>query len=478
MHPVISIPTIFPVACHTDNIGKNSTFVAIEGYCDNGIRYIQKAIENGASTIVMRHDTVLDTSLYNYMVTHEVTIHRVENPRKELALLSAQAADYPAKNLKIIGITGTKGKTTTAFLLEHILNKAGYKTALISSAQNRINEVNFSASLIPPQPDYLHQFLKVCMKNNIDYVIMEVAAQALTLHRVEGIVFSGIIFTNFSHEHLEFYSNLEEYFVAKTQIFNQAQPYSPILINYDNKWCARLCDNNQSVFPYSLIKTLSAGFYGSYDSSKLDTIALTTHYLHNKLNLVCPTLFGFYNAYNILAATSMALSLNIPISTIENAIQSFEGVPGRLQKHILSNGAQCFIDYAHNPDSFVAVLTTLRALTPYLIVLFGAGGGRDKTKRPIMGAIATQIADRVIITSDNPRLEDPQIIAEDIKAGIALEMSHKVIIELDRKKAIEIAYQYSNTESIIALLGKGPHEYQIIGTCKEYFSERSIVENL
>ena len=198
MNAILNLPDIFPVTCHTDFVGQNSCFVAIEGYVENGITYIKTAIEKGARTIVVHHTVLLDDELSAFITEHNVIVKRVDNTRKALADLSAQAAGFPAKKLKIIGITGTKGKTTTSFLLEHILQSAGYKTALISSAQNRICGHNFSAPLTTPQPDYLQQFLKQCVDSDVDYVVMEVAAQALTLHRVEGITFFGLIFTNFS----------------------------------------------------------------------------------------------------------------------------------------------------------------------------------------------------------------------------------------------------------------------------------------
>ncbi|HLW72422.1 MAG TPA: UDP-N-acetylmuramoyl-L-alanyl-D-glutamate--2,6-diaminopimelate ligase, partial [Candidatus Babeliales bacterium] len=391
--------------------------------------------------------------------------------------LSAQAAGFPAQKLKIIGITGTKGKTTTSFLLEHILQSAGYKTALISSAKNRICGYNFSAPLTTPQPDYLQQFLKLCVDNNVDYVVMEVAAQALTLHRVEGIIFCGIIFTNFSLEHLEFYPTLDDYFKAKSLIFTMAADNAPLLINADDGHGVQLLVQHKTAQSYGF-NNICCGYIGTFISNPITMVAL--HVIHGDQgnNFMCPILFGAYNAYNVLAATSMAQELNIDIKTIQHALQNFAGVPGRLQEHLLPNGARCFIDYAHNPESFQAVLSTLRLLTQHLIVVFGAGGGRDKSKRPMMGNIASQIADIVVVTSDNPRLEDPAIIAADIIRGVSASLEHKIVRELDRKKAIESAYLFSDHGSIIVLLGKGPDEYQIIGTTKHYFSERHIVEQL
>ena len=504
----ISMPNTFPVACHTDFIGKDSIFVAIEGYADNGVNYIKKAIEKGARTIVVHHSTLLDAELSTFMQAHGVVVERVANTRKALADMSAHHAGYPAQKLKIIGITGTKGKTTTSFLLEHILHTAGYKTALISSAQNRINGIKFPAPLTTPQPDYLQQFLKLCVDNDVDYVVMEVAAQALTLHRVEGISFCGIIFTNFSHEHLEFYPDLTEYFRAKCLIFDMAAENAPILINQDNEYCAQLLMHNARLITFGFGQDCN-GYNGELIADTISNIALRVRagsiahstrvtrqncvkgflirgphsacnkeWGYNSYDFVCPSLFGKYNAYNVLAATSMALSLCVKEDVIGSALRTFAGVPGRLQEHHLPNGARCFIDYAHNPESFQAVLSTLRALTSQLIVVFGAGGGRDKSKRPMMGVIAADIADIVLVTSDNPRLEDAAVIAEDIVRDVPPTMRHKIVQELNRKKAIEYAYQLSDQGTIIALLGKGPDEYQIIGTTKHYFSEQNIVEQL
>ena len=481
MDAPFTMPCIFPVTCHTDFVGEGSTFVAIEGYADNGVRYIEDAIKKGARTIVVHSNSLLDDSLLNFISDKGIQLERVCNTRKALAHLSAQAAGNPAQKLKIIGVTGTKGKTTTTFLLEHILATAGYKTALISSVQNKIKNSIFKAPLTTPQPDYLQQFLRICLDSGVEYVVMEVAAQALSLHRVEGIAFCGVIFTNFSHEHLEFYDNLEHYFAAKCRIFSHLLPGAPALINSDNEFCAPLLEQlnlkNNFIVSYGFNSThaVSQGLCQA-DVSRGINVAIT--YNNKKILVLCTRLFGLYNAYNILAAATMALELKIDEEIIIHALEKFAGVPGRLQQNFLPNGAQSFIDYAHNPESFQAVLSTLRELTHHLIVVFGAGGGRDKLKRPIMGVIATTIADVVIITSDNPRFEDPQAIVEDIVADISESMRAKLIQELDRKKAIEYAYMVSESGSIIALLGKGPDEYQIVGSTKHYFSERSIIEQL
>ena len=273
----IVMPATFPVTCHTDFVGPQSIFVAIEGYADNGINYIKQAIEKGARTIVVHHTTVFGDELRAFIDAHSVVVEYVANTRKRLAELSAHQAGYPAQKLNIIGITGTKGKTTTSFLLEHIVATAGNKTALISSAQNRICGYNFPAPLTTPQPDYLQQFLKLCVENNVDYVVMEVAAQALTLYRVEGIVFCGIIFTNFSHEHLEFYPTLEDYFYAKTLIFGMAADDAPVLINGDDVRGAQLLLQHKNAVGYGFL-TQMRGYQGTYMSDPVQGINLQVQY--------------------------------------------------------------------------------------------------------------------------------------------------------------------------------------------------------
>lgn len=472
----IVLPLTFSVAAHTDFVGKNSIFVAIEGYAESGTNYIKIAIDRGARVIVVQKDAVISEDIRVYCKQHGVAIRTVVDAREALADLSAQHAGFPAQKLKIIGVTGTKGKTTTAFVLEHILRTAGYKTALISSAENHILDHTFSAPLTTPQPDYLQQFLKVCVEHDVDYVVMEVAAQALSLHRVKGIEFDGVIFTNFSHEHLEFYRTLEDYFQAKCLIFSKIKTGTPIVVNYDNQW-SHLIAARYAAVGYGF-SAHGVRYHGFDFTDYMQSIKFSLIRERHKMKFNCPVLFGYYNGYNILSAVSMALELGLCPRTIEQAIQSFTGVPGRLQQTLLPNGARSFIDYAHNPDSFNAVLSALRPLTHQLIVVFGAGGARDKTKRPIMGFIASNIADVVILTSDNPRQEDPQDIINDIRAGIISMNNNKIIVELDRKVAIQTAYGLSSKGSIIALLGKGPDEYQIIGTTKHCFSESSIVKEL
>lgn len=476
MSNAINFPLHFPVACHTDNVGPGSTFVAIQGMNVNGIQFIPEAINRGATCVVLEHGAVLPTSIEEIIQTNNITVKRVDNARLALAHMSAQAHGYPAQKLRIIGITGTKGKTTTSFLLEHIFRASGYKTALISTVKNSINGHNLPAPLTTPQPDYLHHFLSQCVNHNVEIVIMEVAAQALSLHRTAGITFDGALFTNFSLEHLEFYPSMESYFNAKTLLFKQCKPNAPLIINTDDLHGKKILNTYPNAISFSLHQ--QATNKGLINSSSDIGIHMEIMHKNKKFDLTCAQLFGEFNAYNILAAVTMALYFEVDSNKIAKALTTFPGVPGRLQKYTAPNGASYVIDYAHNPSSYEAVLSLLKNKTDHLIVIFGAGGKRDASKRPIMGAIAAQFADIIILTSDNPRDEDPIKIINDIACGVPEDKQHKIIREVDREQAIKIAYSHSKSGTIIAVLGKGTDEYQIIGTHKIPFSEASIIASL
>ncbi len=471
------LPTVFPVTCHTTHVGPGSTFVAIKGIKEDGITYIPEAVARGASRIVIEESVVLSSSIQELLTSKNIAPLRVANTRQALAELSAQALDYPARSLKIIGITGTVGKSTTVFLLEHVLKSAGYATARISSVTNSIKETLLPAPLTTPQPDYIQVFLDTCRRQNIEWIVMEVAAQALSLHRVDGIEFEAVIFTNFSREHGEFYPTLTDYFNAKKLILNQVKPGALVLLNNDDPHIAQLVCPQARVISYGLQATCS--YWAQVNQADLNGLDLTVYNSnHEELPLICPASCGYFNGYNILAATSCALRLGIAPHAIQQACRTFAGVPGRLTRFVLPNGATAFIDYAYNPSSFQAVLSTLRQLSSHIIVVFGAGGDRDVPRRPLMGAVAAQYADSIILTSDNPRSEDPMAIIQNIQAGISPENNHTVLIELDREQAIRHAYKLSGSKSIIALLGKGPDEFQLVKGIKYHFSEAAILQSL
>lgn len=470
----ITLPSIYPVTCHTDHVGPGSTFVAIKGFNQDGTAFIARAIEKGATSIVVQDDAVISADLLALLEKSGINLHRVTNARLALAQLTAQAWGFPARKLKIIGITGTKGKTTSAFLLEHILRESGHKTALVSTVYNSINQQIFPMKLTTPQPDYLHAFFAQCVHARVEYVVMEVAAQAMSMHRVEGIEFDGIIFTNFDKEHAEFYASQEEYFQAKAAILHQRKNDAPVVINAHDSWLKNVTQPDYITFG----KFSNATFQITTITDVQANISFEFVWKNAHLSVHCPALIGMFNVFNVAGVVALARALGISHESINNALQTFKKVPGRLESYRLPNGARCFIDYAHNSSSYVAVLSAMRPLTEHLIVVFGCGGDRDREKRPLMGEIAAHYADLVILTSDNPRSEDPHEIIAQIKSGINKAHANKILIEPDREGAIKKAYAHSRAGSIIMLLGKGPDEYQIIGTNKTRFSEAEIVRSL
>ncbi len=491
-----TFPTIYPVACHTDNVGQGTTFVALPGTKAHGVQFIIDAVNKGASSVVVPQDVQLEPDLISFLESRGVDLEYAINIRERFAELSAERNDYPADQLHIIGITGTKGKTTTSFIVRHMLHEAGFNTALIGTVHNQIGENILPQALTTPHADYLHVFLAECVREGITHVVIEVSAQALTLGRVHGIQFGGVIFTNFSQEHAEFYASQDDYFDAKCTIFKQIGITAPIVVNDDDEWHGHIadkhldegCDCEESCYLGNLMyvsKQDDADTDDGYQSKKYCDFRVIHSSMEEGLSLVvnnqelrCPKLVGIFNAYNIAMAFALCKDLGIDAETIKQSLETFPGVKGRMQTHQLPNGAQCIIDHAHTPSSFEAVLSTLRTHTKDLIAVFGIGGNRDTIKRPILGAIAAKYADIIVLTSDNPRNEEPENIIEDIKRGISADVMHKVQVILDREQAIKYAYSISQKGSIIALLAKGSDEYQEIKGVKYKFIEREIIERL
>ena len=436
------------VASHADQVVPGGTFVAIHGIKHNGADFIPRALERGAQRIVIQSGEELPRQTIALVEQYGASVLWVADARRILAELSAEAYGYPANKLKIIAVTGTKGKSTTVFLLEHILRTLGLSTALVSTVYNSINGVPLPPTgMTTPLPDYLHAFFAQCVSQDVEWVICEAAAQAFSMQRFAGMVFDAAIFTNFSQEHGEFYPTMDEYFAAKEQIITHLKAQAPLFINQNDRAVMRLVQK----YAPSILFSRDERFYAS-------------------------ELIGSFNEYNVTAAaTCVEHFFGFMADQINHALGNFVGVPGRLNRYVLQNGAQVVIDYAHNPSSYEAVLGALRPLTKDLIVVFGCGGDRDKAKRPIMGAIAARFADTLILTSDNPRGEDSAMIAQDIMEGVPGGV--EVVQLLDRKEAIEYAItKRSHRESMIVLLGKGPEEYQIIQGIKYPFSEKCIVQ--
>ena len=469
----IITPCVYPVTSHTDFVGKGSTFVAIPGKKLSGSAFISVALDKGATKIVVQKDMALDESLQALIKQHGATLQIVDDARKALAELSAEALGYPDKKLKIIAVTGTKGKTSTSYMIYHMLLSLGKRVALSSTIEKLIEKDLVKIPLTTPQPDQLHIFFDLCVQRNIEYVVVEISAQALSLHRVAGLTFEAGIFTNFSLEHLEFYKNMTEYFEAKEKLISLVRRPENMFLNIDDPCVLELHKKYPLCSTFSQ-EDKSATLYGW---SHFSDHGLQLHVkCDEKTYMFQAPMLGKFNAYNLLSALGVLRSLGIDLQDLMLSMMTLKKIPGRMEPYNLINGARCFIDYAHNPSSFEAVLSTLRSMTPHLIAVFGAGGNRDKQKRPMMGAIAQKYCDDIILTSDNPRDEDPSVIIQEIASGFSQQDSCNIYKELNRTTAIEFAYGLSKSKTIIAILGKGPDEYQIVGDLTFPFKERSIIK--
>lgn len=537
-----ALPKVFPVTCHTDFVGAGSTFVVIQGQQENGLKYLEVALQKGATSLVLEQNVVLTEQQKKVIKKYKISVEYVKNARAALAQLSAQAAGYPANTLKLLGVTGTKGKSSTVHMLYFLLQQKGYKVAQLGTVENKIHDTILPKNLTTPQPDYLHQFFKLCVESGVEYVVMEVAAQALTFKRLETLQFEGVIFTNLDREHGELYPDMEKYFETKCQLFDFVKPGGCVIVNQDDAWGKRILeleDPGSSRSLHSVRMTDSSqchseavklvnevGYDGNFQSRpsfqrqngsdgvessqeketeshdlrlrmtdsnqchsepvklinevgmRIQELKATTYFPFTNYFITPKNFPGFFNQQNSNGAITLLETLGISFSDLElqKLVDQIPALRGRLERYNLCNGAQVYIDYAHTPGSFLSLFKMVKGWNKKMCVVFGAGGGKDTSKRPLMGSIAAEYADLVVITSDNPRYENPEIIAQQIIAGIPEKQRNKVVIKLDRKEAIEYACHYSDQKWVILLLGKGPDEYQIIEDKKEYFSESLVLK--
>ncbi|MBE6059532.1 MAG: UDP-N-acetylmuramoyl-L-alanyl-D-glutamate--2,6-diaminopimelate ligase [Clostridium sulfidigenes] len=438
-------------------------FFAIGGFNVDGHNFISKAIENGAKTVVVEKDVTL---------VEGITFIKVENGRRALAIAASNFYNNPSKKMKIIGITGTNGKTTSAFMLKGILEAKGYKVGLIGTIANYIGNKEIHTEKTTPESLELQQLFKDMVDSDIDYCVMEVSSHSLDLDRVYGIEFSQGIFTNLTQDHLDFHKTFENYFNAKSKLFKICKHS---VVNVDDSYGIKLLEKiNSRITTYSIEK--ESDLKGT--DINLESTGIIFNLKGNektyKVQLPIP---GRYNVYNALGCIGAALDEGIDMSTIVEGLSKVT-VPGRCENLTLGMnlGFQVIRDYSHTPDSLKNILENLRELTKgKLICIFGCGGDRDRTKRPIMGEIGTELSDIAIITSDNPRSEDPYMILEDIKAGV--EKSNYKLIE-NRREAIKTALLLGEKDDIIVIAGKGHETYQILKNETIHFDEKEVVLEL
>ncbi|MEG1256302.1 UDP-N-acetylmuramoyl-L-alanyl-D-glutamate--2,6-diaminopimelate ligase [Clostridium sp.] len=438
-------------------------FFAISGFNVDGHEFILKAIKNGAKVIVVEKEITL---------VEGVTYIKVESGRKALAIASANFYNNPSKKMKIIGITGTNGKTTSAFMLKSILEAKGYKVGLIGTIANFIGNEKIHTEKTTPESLELHELFSEMVNRNIDYCVMEVSSHSLDLDRVYGIEFSQGMFTNLTQDHLDFHKTFENYFNAKCKLFKMSKNS---IVNIDDSYGRELLQRIDS-------KITTYSIEGESDlrgvNVELESTGIVFDFkIGNKTHNLSLSIPGKYNVYNALGCIGVALGEGVDIDIIKVGLASVT-VPGRCENVTLGMnlGFQVIRDYSHTPDSLKNILENLRELTNgKLICIFGCGGDRDKTKRPIMGDIGTALSDVAIITSDNPRSEDPYAILEDVKKGV--KKNNYQLIE-NRREAIKTALLIAEKGDIIVIAGKGHETYQILQNETIHFDEKEVVLEL
>jgi UDP-N-acetylmuramoyl-L-alanyl-D-glutamate--2,6-diaminopimelate ligase len=449
-------------------IQKNSVFVAIKGYKTDGHKFIQDAVNQGAIAVVVDKNDVIPDEL----ITHSgIAKILVKDSRIALAELSKGLFKNPSNSLKLIGITGTNGKTTTTYILKHILQNAGKKTGLIGTIANYIGETKIDSKLTTPESNDLNLFLLEMINQNCSYAVMEVSSHSLILKRVYGLDFTSGIFTNITSDHLDFHKTFEDYLSAKKILFDSLSANSFALVNADDKSAGEIVkDCKAKIVTYGISENSDYKIKNiSYDLSGTNFTLTHEGYEYN----IQTTLIGTFNAYNVTAAFAAAHNLGIDKKTVVESIKSAPQVPGRFE--VIGTGLKkVIVDYSHTADSLGKALQATREIVQddyQVITVFGCGGDRDKTKRPEMGKIASVLSDKVIITSDNPRTENPYTIIDEIKNGISKQ--NYLVIE-NREEAIKEAILNSNENTVILIAGKGHENYQEINGVRNHFSDQEI----
>ena len=449
-------------------IKKDSAFVALVGYNTDGHKYIDDAIEKGASTLFVER---------KIKTNKDVTIIKVKNTRNALAILSSNYFDNPAKKLIMIGITGTKGKTTTTFMIKKILEQSSKKVGIIGTNGVYYNNVKHIIGNTTPESYEIHEYLKEMVDNNIEYVVMEVSSQALKFNRVDGIIFDYGVFTNLTHDHISDFEhpNMEDYINSKAKLF-QICKHGVLNIddeNYDKMVENATCD----IFTFGYNDKANICIKNVELTHEGETIGINmklTGAINDTVIVSTPGKFSSYNAACAIAVTHL---LGATSNDMKKALINFS-VKGRVEPVPIGDKKTFIIDYAHNGVSMESILTTMRDYHPKrLITIFGCGGNRSKDRRYEMGRVSGTLADLSIVTSDNPRFENPDDIINDILITLK-ETNGKYITIPDRREAIKFAVDNSCEGDIILLLGKGHEDYQEIEGIKYHFDDRETVEEI
>ena len=459
--------SINKVTFDSRDIELNDVFVAIKGSLSDGHDYIEKALSLGATAIICEE--------FPKIIVNGVTYIQVKNSNEALAFIAANYYDNPSHNLRLVGVTGTNGKTTIASLLYQMFKKAGYKVGLLSTVKIMVDDLEYKATHTTPDSLTVNKYLEEMTTQGCEFCFMEVSSHGIHQKRTEALQFTGGIFTNLSHDHLDYHSTFAEYRDVKKKFFDELPKAAFAITNIDDKNGAIMFQNTHAKKVTYALKS-----YADYRAQILEN-QFTGLLLKINNNEVWTKLIGSFNAYNLLAIYATAIELGLEEQEALRLLSSLESVTGRFQYIISEQKITAIVDYAHTPDALENVLNTIddiRTKNEQLITVVGCGGDRDKTKRPVMAQIASELSTKVIFTSDNPRTEDPEVILQEMEKGVEPHNFKKTISILDRRQAIKTACQIANPNDIILIAGKGHETYQEINGVRNHFDDLETVIEL
>ncbi len=449
-------------------ISSNSCFIAIKGAAADGHTFIDKAIENGATAIVC--ETLPDA------INDSITYIEAENPAEAAGIMSHNFYGEPSAKIKLVGVTGTNGKTTIATLLFKLFSALRYKCGLISTVQNQIDKEIIPATHTTPDAINLNGLLKQMADEGCEFVFMEVSSHAIHQHRIAGLQFAGALFSNITHDHLDYHKTFDEYIRVKKTWFDKLSSGAFAISNADDKRGMVMLQNTLAKKYYYSLKTI-ADFKGKILDNSLSGLHMTVNDTEVHFKLI-----GEFNAYNLLAVYGAAVCLGEVKNEVLQLLSSLDGAEGRFD-YTMSAAEKIIgiVDYAHTPDALLNVLATIKKLRmghEKIITVVGCGGNRDKTKRPIMAEVACEHSDKVIFTSDNPRNEDPLEILKDMQAGVNAAAKKKVISIADRREAIKTAVSLAEKDDIVLIAGKGHEKYQEIKGLRNDFDDKKVLNEM
>ena len=449
-------------------VKQGTTFIAVKGSASDGHQFIDSAIENGAVAIVYEQ---IPASIKAGIVYVEV-----QNSAVAAALMANNFYERPSEKVKLVGVTGTNGKTTIATLLYKLFTRLGYTCGLLSTVENQIGDKVVPATHTTPDAISLNALLKQMADEGCSHVFMETSSHALHQHRVTGLLYAGGIFSNITHDHLDYHKTFDEYIRVKKTFFDSLPSSGFAISNADDKRGMVMLQNTNAKKYYYSLKTV-ADFKGKILDNSLSGLMMIVNEVEVHFRLI-----GEFNAYNLLAVYGAAICLGEDKQEVLTALSELTGAEGRFDYQVSAKEKViAIVDYAHTPDALLNVLATIKKLKKgfeQVITVVGCGGDRDRTKRPVMATVACEHSDKVIFTSDNPRGEDPAQIIKDMEEGLAVAYKRKYISIVDRKEAIKTAISLAKAEDIVLIAGKGHEKYQEIKGVRNHFDDKEVIREL